>query len=311
VSVRVLAPGAFTTVQDLGRPGLGAHGVPPSGAMDQLSLRATNLLVGNPEDAAGLEITMTGPELLFEEDRVIAIAGAPFDVRLNREQVEPGRSFVVPGGATLTIGRTRTGARSYLAVRGGIDVPPVLGSRSTFVPAGFGGAGGRPLASGAVLAIGSAKDSPLRTLAQAALPVPGREAVLRAVPGPQEEPFTPKAVAAFFGAAWRVSTRSDRVGVRLEGEPIEAAGSSELDPEGVVTGTVQVPADGSPIVLGPDRPATGGYVKIATVVTADLPLLAQARPGDTLRFAAASVSEGRAAWRERLRALREGIEEVR
>ena len=310
MSIRVISPGAFTSVQDLGRPGRGVYGVPPSGAMDELSLRAANLLVGNVEDAAALEITMRGPDLHFEGDHVVALAGAPFELQLEGERIDVGRSFIVSDGTTLTIGGTKIGTRAYLAVRGGFDVPLVLGSRSTFVPAGFGGVAGRPLAAGAVLETGEGRASPLRSLGPAGLPSIGREAVLRAVPGPQEEAFTRETIKSFFSAAWRVSTRSDRAGVRLEGDRIEIVGSPDLDPEGVVTGAVQVPADGSPIVLGPDRPATGGYVKIATVITADLPLLAQARPGVTLRFARVSVPEGRAAWKERMRALRENIEEL-
>jgi antagonist of KipI len=310
VNIRVEAAGAFTTIQDLGRRGWGGSGVPPSGAMDELALRAANLLVGNDEGAAGLEIAMSGPTLRFDGALTCALAGAPFDARAGDEPVAAGRSFVVPAGARLAIGSARAGVRCYLAVRGGLAVEPVLGSRSTLVSAGIGGMDGRPIAAGAIVPAGDG--GPMgrsRSLRDGALPVPGVPAVLRAITGPQEDAFARGTLDAFFAGAYRVSPRSDRAGVRLEGEPLALAGPADLDPEGVVTGAVQVPADGLPIVLGPDRPATGGYVKIATVIAADLPLLAQARPGDTLRFAATTVEDARAAWRERLEALRNGVEE--
>ena len=217
---------------------------------------------------------------------------------------------MVPAGGALSIGTTRSGVRCYLAVAGGIDVPVVLDSRSTFVAAGFGGLEGRALKAGDVLGIGPAKGPHRRRgLASGALPEPAPETILRVVRGPQEDAFTGEGIDAFYSSPYRLSPRSDRAGVRLEGAPIELAGAADLDPEGVVTGSVQVPADGMPIVLGPDRPATGGYVKIAAVISADLPVLAQARPGDTLRFEAVDVEDAREARRERLRALHDGIEE--
>jgi antagonist of KipI len=312
VSVQVVRPGASTTVQDLGRPGWGASGVPPSGAMDALSFRAANLLAGNDEDAAALEITLGGLEVVFSAEHRCALAGAPVEARIDGELVRAGRSFVIPTGAALSIGATRSGVRCYLAVAGGIDVPVALGSRSTFVAAGFGGLDGRALKTGDVLSVGPPSGSPheQRALTAGALPETARETILRVVRGPQEDAFTGEGIDTFYSNPYRVSPRSDRAGVRLEGAPIAIAGEADLDPEGVVTGSVQVPADGMPIILGPDRPATGGYVKVATVITADLPVLAQARPGDTLRFVRIDVEDARAAWRERLRVLHDGFEEL-
>jgi len=308
VIIGVESAGAFTTIQDLGRPGWGSSGVPPSGAMDELALRAANLLAGNDEGAAALEITVSGPRLRFEEDAVCALAGATFDARINDQPIEPGRSVLVPVGTTLRIGSARAGLRGYLAIRGGIAVEPVLGSRSTLVSAGIGGLDGGALTDGATLPVGPSAPYDGRTRALKADALPGA-AELRAIPGPQEDAFAPGTLDAFFSNSFTVSPRSDRAGVRLDGEALVLSGPADLDPEGVVTGAVQVPADGLPIVLGPDRPATGGYVKIATVIAADLPLLAQARPADTLRFAATTVEDARAAWRERLEALRNGVEE--
>lgn len=310
MTITVEAPGAFTTVQDLGRRGWGAAGVPPSGAMDELALRAANLLAGNDEGDAALEITINGPRLRFAEPATCALAGAPFDGELDGEPIDVARSFAVSAGSRLRIGSARTGLRCYLAVAGGIAVEPVLGSRSTLVSAGIGGLDGAALAAGSTLPVApGASPHAARFLKDGALPAPAAGLVLRAIPGPQEDAFEPGALDTFFSTDYGVSPRSDRAGVRLDGEALALAGAADLDPEGVVTGAVQVPADGLPIVLGPDRPATGGYVKIATVIAADLPLLAQARPGDTLRFALTTVEEARAAWRERLRTVRASVEE--
>jgi antagonist of KipI len=305
--IGVIEPGAFTTVQDLGRPGSAAAGVPPSGAFDALSLRVANELAGNPEGAAALEITMAGPLLAFETDAVVAIAGALIEHELDGKPMPPAAASLIRGGSRLRLGRTSGGLRSYLAVRGGFSVPKVLGSSSTLVSAGFGGLLGRPLAGSDHLDVGASAHGPLRRLTR--LPV-DHDGVVRAVPGPQDDAFTPRGRDAFFSQPFAVSPRSDRAGVRLAGEPIELAGPADLDPEGLVTGAVQVPADGMPIVLGPDRPVTGGYVKIATVITADLPKIAQARPGDTLRFVEVEVEQARAAWREQQDALGGAIEDI-
>jgi antagonist of KipI len=312
VTLLVARPGPFTTVQDLGRTGWGASGVPPSGAVDEFSLRAANLLVGNAEDEAALEITIAGPELVFSHAHLAAFAGAPFPALLDGRPVVAGRSFAAAAGSTLSIGSAPSGVRCYLAVRGGFAVPSVLGSRSTFVPAGFGGFAGRPLARDDVLEVGGATgEIRPRALFAGSLPEIGRDVIVRVVPGPQEKAFTNRGVEGFFSTRFSISQRSDRAGVRLEGVPLELSTAADLDPEGVVTGAVQVPADGLPIILGPDRPATGGYVKIATVISADLPLVGQARPGDTLRFTGVSVEEAREARLRRLRTLRDGIEEPR
>lgn len=290
----VESPGAFTSIQDLGRPGHAALGVAPSGAFDALALRAANLCVGNPEGAAGLEITVTGPALRFERDAVAALAGSR--MTCDAPHLE---AFPIPAGSTLTTGRTAEGARAYLAVRGGITAPSVLGSASTDQNAGFG----RALTAGDAMGFGELPDALLRRIAPGALPRWAPEATVRALPGPQSEAFTEEARAAFFGAGFTVSPRSNRVGARLEGPALAHATRADLDPEGVPLGGVQVPADGRPIVLGPDRPATGGYAKIATVIAADICLIAQAKPGDRLRFVEVSLEDARAAWAERERAL--------
>jgi antagonist of KipI len=307
--IRVLEPGAFTTVQDLGRPGRASAGVPPGGAMDPLALRVANLLAGNPEDAAALEITMIGPLLTFEAPAIVAIAGAAFEAGLDGEPVPHGASFTVAAGATLRLARPARGARAYLAVRGGIAVPPVLGSSSTLATAGFGGWLGRALAANDYLRAGEPQaDAPMRRLVSGAMPDPPD--AIRVVPGPQTDAFTDWGLKVFFSKEFTVSPRSDRAGVRLQGTPLVHTRQADLDPEGVMTGAVQVPGDGMPIILGPDRPVTGGYVKIATVITADLPLIAQSRPGDTLRFAEVDVASARAILSEQEASFARAIEDV-
>lgn len=291
--IRVLAPGLLTTVQDLGRPGLGALGVPAGGAADADALRLGNLLLGNDAGAAALEATLDGPELLFEEDALVALVGAPFDARLDGEPLVPWGAAEVPAGTRLAMGRALSGARGYLCVRGGIDVPVVLSSRSTDVATGFGGHEGRPLCAGDLLRAGSVAGTPRgRRVEAGAARWSGPRRLLRVTPGPQREWFGDDAADAFVSRPFRVSASSSRAGVRLEGEPI-AAPTRSLVTEGVATGAVQVPPAGLPIVLLVEHPSTGGYPKIANVISADLSALAQLRPGEAVRFASVSFEEAR------------------
>ena len=317
MTLLVLDPGALSTVQDLGRTGYCSIGVAPSGAMDPLALRIANLAVGNDDDAAAIEFTMTGPTIAFEEDSVVALTGSRFEARVLRAVTGSAferdvdafgspwhEAFVVRAGETLEIGKTTEGARGYLAVRGGIDEAPILGSRSTQVAAGIG----HRLKQGETLVVGPSHDSPLRRA-----PTPPeylREQVVRAIRGPQAEMFTEASVSRLFSESFTVGTRADRTGVRLEGRLLELKAAADIDPEGVVTGAVQVPADGSPIVLCNDRPATGGYAKIAVVFAADMRLLAHAKPGDTLRFVEGTPEDARAAWREQEHRLLDMMEDA-
>ena len=291
--IEVLEPGALTTVQDLGRAGLGRFGIPPSGAMDEIALRAANLACGNEPGAAGLECTIAGPVLRFAADVVVALGGSEFSSTLDGEAVPRFAAFRVRAGQTLTVGRTTQGARCSVCVRGGIATETVLGSRSVYAVAGIGA----PLARGSRLPVGDADlGVPLRVVDARTLPAWAPSQVLRAVPGPQEDAFTGGARRAFFAEAFRAGTRADRTGVRRVGPVLAHVAGAGIPPEGLVAGAVQVPPDGAPIVLGADRPATGGYAKIATVIAADLMLLGQAKPGDEVRFAEVDVAEARAAW---------------
>lgn len=291
--IQVLVPGLLTTVQDLGRSGLGAFGVPVGGAADAHALRLGNLLLGNEEGAAALEATLVGPELLFEATAVVVLAGAPFGAQLDGAPLPPWEAVSVPAGGRLAVGRAFSGARGYVCVRGGLDVPSVLGSRATDVATGFGGLDGRPLRAGDRLSVGAARGEPRgKRVDAAAARWSGPRRRLRVTPGPQGDWFREDVVEEFLSRPFRVSASSSRTGVRLEGEPLVAP-SRSLVTEGVVAGAVQVPPAGLPIVLLVEHPSTGGYPKIGSVISADLSALAQLRPGEDVRFARVSFEEAR------------------
>jgi antagonist of KipI len=274
--IRVLKAGFLTTVQDLGRYGYAHLGVSASGAADALSLRAANLLVGNPEGAAALEMTLVGGSFEFQADTVAALAGADFGAGFPL-----WTPFELRAGDILRCGATRGGARCYLAVRGGIDVPAVLGSASTHLLTGLGGFEGRALRAGDVLRMGNAA---VRPPSRGKRLPPLWPAALRVTAGPQAAWFPD----ALYRAGYRVTEESDRMGLRLDGPPLERHGGRMLT-EGVPLGAVQVPPDGRPIILFVEHQTTGGYPKIASVIAADLPAVGQLRPRDTVGFELVSL----------------------
>ena len=297
--IEVLRPGLLTTVQDTGRTGFQDQGVPAGGAADPVALRVANLLVGNPMGAAGLEMTLAGPRLRFARDTVVALGGAPMAAEVDGVPVSPWRPVRIRAGETLEVGGARTGCRAYLACAGGIDVPAVLGSRSTYLPSAFGGFEGRALRTGDRLPVGEAGAQAAAILAgidgrgsgaaawwaaPSALPAYSPDPELLLIPGSHTAALTHSARAMLFGQRFRVSPHSDRMGCRLEGAGLALSAPLELTSEGVAPGTVQLPPGGSPIVLLADGGTTGGYPRVGHVATVDLPLLAQLRPGDTLRF---------------------------
>jgi antagonist of KipI len=283
--IQVLVPGLFTTVQDLGREGFGPLGVSASGAADALSLRIGNRLVGNAEGAAGLEMTLLGGKFLFPEGAVVALAGSDFGASLDGKPVELWTAFEARPGQTLRLGPTRSGARCYLCVRGGIEVEPFLGSASTHILSGLGGHEGRALRKGDVLNIGAASVSARkRSLTAQALKKLSQRKVLRVTPGPQSDWFSQPAQQIFYASTFRVAEESNRMGLRLEGAAIPAIASGEMISEGVALGAVQVPEGGMPIILFVEQQTTGGYPKIANVISADFHSLGQLRPRDEIRF---------------------------
>jgi biotin-dependent carboxylase-like uncharacterized protein len=290
--IEVLSPGPLTTVQDAGRTGYRALGVPAGGPADWYSHAAANRLVGNPAGAAALECTLAGPKLLFRVAALAAVVGAPATL-----DGAPFTAGGVPAGGTLAVGRTR-GVRAYLAVAGGLDVPPTLGSRSTDTLAGLGPP---RLTAGTLLPVGAPAEPGRRPAAERGAPGGLPDRPLRLIPGPHDDWFEPAALRQLAGTGYAVTPASDRVGLRLAGPPLgrSPARTGELPVTGMVAGAIQVPPDGQPILLLANHGPTGGYPVIAVVATADLPVAGQARPGQRLRFA---ITTREAA----LRALRDG-----
>ncbi|SIN28525.1 biotin-dependent carboxyltransferase family protein [Micromonospora cremea] len=276
--IEVLRAGALTTVQDLGRPGWAHLGVPRSGALDPAALRLANRLVGNPEQAAGLEITLTGCVLRLTRATTVAITGADVPIRAGDRPGDTGRPLTVPAGTVLRIGPAHRGVRSWLAVAGGIDVPAVLGSRATDTLSGLGPS---PLRDNDRLPLGEPFDEPAPVDVTVG-PAPPAELHLILRPGPRDDWFTPTAFDRLLGTPYTISPVSNRVGARLAGAPLPRAVAGELPTEGLVLGGVQVPADGQPLIFLADHPTTGGYPVIGVV--SDVTPLAQARPGTTVRF---------------------------
>jgi len=273
--IEIVRPGPLTTVQDLGRPGLAALGISHSGAADLGSLRLANRLVANPESAACLEITLGGLVARFDSLATVALTGAECPVTVGGRQGFANGPMTVPAGETLVLGHPARGLRTYLAVRGGIDVPAVLGSRSTDVLSGLGP---DPVTAGTRLPVGAPTAGlPEVDLAPvAALP---DHLQLRMLPGPRVDWFTPEAVRLLGTARYEVSPRSNRIGVRLDGPALTRARTDELPSEGMIRGAVQVPPDGQPVLFLADHPVTGGYPVIAVLEPADTDLVGQARPG--------------------------------
>lgn len=297
----VLDGGLLTTVQDLGRFGYQRYGVPTSGAMDLFSQRAANRLVGNSEDAATLEMTMVGPRLRFAAPATVALTGADLGARIDDRAMPRWESVLVEPGGVLSFSAPRDGIRAYLAVAGGIDVPTVLGSRSTYLRSKLGGLDGRPLRAGDVLSMGGTRPVLLGGTLQLPaehVPVYGHAHSLRVVLGPQEDRFTEQGVTTFLSSPYTVTAQSDRMGYRLSGPVIEHTRGADIVSDGTPFGAVQVAGDGVPIVLLADRGTAGGYTKIATVIGPDIPRLAQAGPGDVVTFRAVTLDEAYEAVRQ-------------
>lgn len=279
-ALEIVSPGSLALVQDLGRPGYAHLGVPPSGALDVAALRLGNRLVGNPEDAAGIETLLGGLTIRATASCTAAVTGPPVEVSVDGRETGSHTPIPLRPGQELTIGRPATGLRCYLTVSGGIAVPPVLGSRSTDVLSGLGPS---PLEAGTTVPLGPVTGVPSGADVVAASPAPP-DLTVRVLLGPRDDWFADAASA--LNAQWTVTEESNRVGVRLDGPPLRRVSTSELPSEGVLTGAIQVPPNGLPLVFLADHPTTGGYPVIAVVRRESLGALAQARPGTLVRFQA-------------------------
>jgi len=322
MGIKVLRPGLLTSMQDLGRYGYQRYGIIVSGGMDLYSLQIANLLVGNEEDEAALEITLMGPSLLIEKDILLAITGGDLSPTVNGASVPMWRPVYVKQGSILNFGACKAGCRAYLAVAGGYDVPEVMGSKSTYLRAGIGGVQGRALQKGDVLPIKAprqqsadfitklAKQTSARPFATTAwyagkmhIPADTQTRKVRVMRGDQFDKFTPDSKQKFFDQVFQITPQSDRMGYRLAGATLQLAEPLEMISEPIVLGTVQVPADGNPIILVADRHPMGGYPKIAQVAVVDMPVVAQLRPGGKIQFEEISLAEAENLYLEREQGL--------
>ncbi|WP_214108814.1 biotin-dependent carboxyltransferase family protein [Acrocarpospora catenulata] len=277
--MEVVSPGAYATIQDLGRPGYAHLGVPRSGAADSRSAALANRLVGNPESAATVELTFGGAVFRFAAGAWVALTGAPCPARIRGRFIGMYAPQWIPEGGELQIGLPSSGLRTYLAVRGGIDVPPVLGSRSTDTLSGLGPP---PLTPGTILPLGITND-PITTDYAPTHPIP-QEPRIGVIRGPRDDWFTPQALIDLCAAPYEVTQDTNRVGARLSGHPLTRRHPGELPSEGMATGSIQVPPSGQPIIFLADHPPTGGYPVIGVIRSPDLPTVAQSRPGTHLHF---------------------------
>jgi antagonist of KipI len=298
----VLDPGPQTTIQDLGRAGHLRSGIPPSGPVDRLSFVMANRLVGNPDGRAGLECTVMGPRFEVTAAGAIAVTGAEMPVSLSGRDVPLWTTLPVRPGDVVRVGSARAGVRGYIAFAGGIDVPVVLGSRSTYLRGRLGGLEGRALRKGDCLRLSPAPMPVVRSVTRPPV-VFEEEPTLRVVLGPQAHRFTDAGIAALLGHPYAMLPQSDRMGARLAGPRIEHRNGHDILSDGIALGSIQVPGDGHPIALLVDRPSTGGYPKVATICSFDIDRFGQVKPGQRVRFAAVSVIEAHAILREAEAAL--------
>lgn len=313
MSIRILNGGMLTTIQDNGRIGYQQFGVPVSGAMDQQAAAIANILVGNEDNEAVLEVTMLGPRIEFQEANCIAVTGGDLTPQLDGKSLPMNRAVAVQKGQVLSFAAPRSGCRAYIAFAGGLDVPLVMGSRSTYLKAKIGGLEGRKLDKEDVLAfrapVAQLPNMEKRAVADAET-FTKPDVTLRVLLGPQDDAFTEAGVKTFLGETYAVTVQSDRMGCRLDGPVIEHVKDGNIISDGISFGAIQVPSEGKPIIMVADRQTVGGYTKIATVISADFSKAAQIKAGDKIRFVQVGISEAQDLYLDRkayLRALREAL----
>ena len=286
--IKFIHPGLLTTVQDGGRYGSQQYGVPLSGAIDSFAHRVSNILVGNDDFEAALEITMMGPKIQALDDTVIAITGGDLSPTLNGQTMPMWQSIYIHKGDVIEFSGLKSGCRSYISFAGGIDVPVVMGSKSTYVKANLGGYEGRAFIIGDSIKL-SNKENKLvelsnRRIPSEYIPIYEKEIEVRVILGPQEDYFTENGIRTFLTSEYTVTNECDRMGYRLEGPLIEHKQGADIISDGIAFGAIQIPGHGRPIIMMADRQTTGGYTKIANVISIDLPKIAQAKPGDKVVF---------------------------
>jgi biotin-dependent carboxylase-like uncharacterized protein len=308
--IRIIEPGAQSTVQDLGRPGQLRYGIPPSGPIDRAAFVVANRLVGNDDGAAGLECTVTGPRFEVEAPCAIAVTGAVMPVTVNGAEAPAWTTLILKAGDVVKLGVARAGIRAYVAFSGGIDVPPVLGSRSTYLRGQLGGLGGRALRRDDRLALFPVPLPPVRWAQPRVVPDLTTTPEIRVVLGPQADRFTDEGIEAFLGGEYEMLPQSDRMGARLRGPRVTHRRGHDIISDGIALGSIQVPGDGQPIALLVDRQSTGGYTKAATVCSFEIGRLGQVKPGQRVRFRAIDLREAHGALRQWQASLVDVLEEA-
>jgi len=295
----ILTGGALSTIQDLGRVGYQKMGMPVAGVMDSYAARYANILVGNHENTALIEAALLGPEIKFSGKTLVAVTGADMGAEINGVIIKNWKSYLVNDNDILKLKGALSGLRSYIAFCGGINVEAVMGSYSTYIKGGIGGLDGRALKAGDILNINNSTEFGIREIDSSHIPTYSDNIVLRAVPGPFSEYFTDKAKELFFSQTYTVGGRSDRMGIFLEGSPLEFSNkTADILSSAILMGSIQITNDATPVILMADRQTTGGYAQIAAVITPDLPKAAQAKPGAKINFQKVNIEEAQNIYKE-------------
>ncbi|MCB2307691.1 biotin-dependent carboxyltransferase family protein [Clostridium estertheticum] len=314
--MKILKPGMYTTIQDIGRYNFQKSGMSVSGAMDQFSLRVANILVGNKDSEACLEATLFGLKIKFAGDALIAVTGANLMPRINNKAIDMWSGIKVLDGDELSFETAQSGCRSYIAIEHGIDVPEVMGSKSTYVKGKVGGFQGRMLKAGDEIKIGASAENEftsIKKLPNELIPLYSKDNIVRVVMGPQDDYFTVDGINTFFDCEYKVTSEADRMGYRLSGPKISHITSADIISDGITMGSVQIPGDGAPIIMMADRQTTGGYTKIATIITPDINIVGQLKPGDSIRFKLISIEEAHVIYRKYMKdfdSIRESMTKV-
>ena len=301
--IRIRQPGLLSTIQDLGRWGFGRFGMPVAGVMDEYATRIGNILLRNDENASVLEITLMGPRLSFETEMDFVITGGDLQPRLNNVPLSLWAVCHAKPGDALSFAGISNGCRAYLAVAGGFEITPIMGSTSTYLRGQLGGYEGRAVKAGDVLTTGTSSRTVPTGFTLPAEYHPEYQKAIRVILGPQDDAFTQQGIRTFLSAEYTVTNDADRMGYRLDGPKIEHKSGADIISDGIALGAIQVPAHGTPIIMLADRQTTGGYTKIANLISIDVPSIAQKKPGDTVRFEQLSIEDAQSLYRERERSI--------
>ncbi|WP_432663625.1 biotin-dependent carboxyltransferase family protein [Wukongibacter baidiensis] len=313
-SIRIHNPGLLTTIQDAGRIGYGQYGIPAGGAMDTLSLQFANILVGNDRYEAAMEITFMGPKIEFDSNLIISITGGDISPRINNKEIEMYSTVYVNRGDILSFGQLKRGCRSYLAVSGGFKVESLMESKSTYLRGKIGGYKGRKLKIGDIVPVDIEKSKKylgVRKIPKELIPVFDSQYIARVIMGPEDERFTQEGIDTFLNSEYTLTNQCDRMGYRLGGPKIVHEDGADIISGGITFGAIQIPGHGEPIIMMADRQTTGGYTKIANVISVDLPYLAQLKTGDRIKFEKISIVEAQKLIKERERKLIRCIEDMK